>query len=110
MRWCRIAPVASEPGGFEAVDGADPSLAHGSDELLEAGTDHQAGARAAQIVVDGGDGGEASGLGRVGKGILASLALQVAEDLREGGLTDVDDGGAGEVVRGDLRAHRHPPS
>src|SRR4051812_46303107 len=37
---------------------------------------------------------------------LPPLALQVAHDLRQGGLANVDEGGAGEVIRGDLRAHR----
>lgn len=57
------APLAGEPRGFQAIDGADAALADRGDELLEAGPDDQPGAGAAEVVVDGGHRHEACGLG-----------------------------------------------
>ena len=102
-----VAAVAGEPRGLDRDHGADPALADRGEQLLEA-RPGDAGAGAAEIVVDHLDGGPAQRAGAIGKAILPAPALVIVEHLVGGRLADVDEGAAGQVLRRDL-GHRRPP-
>jgi hypothetical protein len=104
-----VATIASEARGFEAEHGAYDPAAHGGHQPLEARPLYQPRSRAAQIFVDRLDAREAQGARRVCERILATLALQVIADLHGGGLPNVHDGAAPEVLRTDFRIQDAPP-
>ena len=101
-----VTPVARQPRRFDAEHRADGTGAEFGDQALEARARHEAGARAAKVVVDHGHGREAGGARGIGEGVLTLLAFEVAEDLRHRRLPDVDDGAARQMVSCDLSAHR----
>jgi len=104
-----VASVARQSRRLDAIDRADGARAEFGDQSLEAGSRGEAGARAAEIVVDDRDGGEAGGARGLGQGVLTLSALEVAQYLRHRRLADVDDGGARQMISADLRAHHRPP-
>ena len=104
-----VAPIARQPRRLEAEHRADGTGAEFGDQALEAGARGEAGARAAEVVVDHGDGREAGGARGIGEGVLPLLALEVAEHLRHRRLPDVDDGATRQMFSADLGAHRRPP-
>src|SRR3954471_18076594 len=104
-----VAPVARQPRRLDAEHGADSTSAEFGNQALEAGARGEAGARAAEIVVDHGDRHEAGSAGSVHKAVLALLALEVAKHLRHRRLPDVDDRATCQMLSGDLGAHRWPP-
>ena len=65
-----VAPVAGEPRRLDRDDGADPTLADRGQQLLEAGPG-DAGAGAAEIIVDDLHGGPAQRAGAIGQGRTA---------------------------------------
>src|SRR3712207_5642 len=69
--------------------------------------DHAARPRPAEVVVDDRDVRPAEGAGTLGQAVLAQPALVVVGELVGGGLPEVDERAAREVVRRDL--HRPPP-
>src|ERR1700692_809135 len=105
-----IAAIAGEAGGLDAEHRPDRAGADGGDQLLEAWTLHYTGARPAQVFIDHLDRCETCRMGLVRKAILPPLALGVAKNLRHGGLAHVDHGATGQVLSGNLTAHRRPPS
>ena len=102
-----VAPVAGEPRRLERHDGADPALADRRQQLLEARAG-DAGAGAAEIVVDHLDRGPAQGARAIGQAVLPTPALVIVEHLVAGRLANVDEGAAGEMVRRDPGHHRPP--
>ena len=101
-----VAPIARQPRRLDAEHGADGTGAEFGNQALEAGARGEAGARAAEVVVDHGDRHEAGGAGGVRESVLTLLALEVAEHLRHRRLPDVDDGATCQMISGDLGAHR----
>src|SRR5262245_61632451 len=99
-----VSAVTGEPGGFDREYGSDTSLADRREQTLEA-RPVNAAARAAEIIIDDLDDGPAELLGAIGEPILASPALLVVHELIGRRLTDVDEGGACEMVSRDL-GHR----
>ena len=104
-----VPPVARQPRRLDAVDGADVAGADQRHQPLEPRPLHPARSGAAEVVVDHRHRGEARGLRRLRQVILPALAFEIADDLRHGRLANVDDGGAGEMISGDLAAHRRLP-
>ena len=102
-----IPAIAGETRGLDRDHGADPPLADRGEELLEA-RPGDAGAGAAEIIVDHLNGRPAQRPGAIGKSILPPAALVVVEDLIGRRLADVDHSAAGEVLSRDL-GHGRPP-
>ena len=102
-----VAAVAGEPRGLDRDHGADAPLADGGEQLLEARTG-DAGAGAAEIVVDHLDGSPPQRAGAVGESVLPTAALVIVENLIGGRLADIDESAAGQVFRRDL-GHRRLP-
>src|SRR3954454_4865895 len=77
-----VPPVAGEPGGVKAQDGANLTGAEAGDKPLEAGARHGSACGAAEIVVNDLDIAEAPAAGVLDKIVLPALAL--AMDLHLG--------------------------
>ena len=86
-----VAAVAGQPRSVEAQHCPDFAGTQRCHQPLEAGPRHRPAGRAAEIVVDHFDLAETPAPRDVDELVLAPLALQVALDLRLGGLPDVDD-------------------
>jgi hypothetical protein len=82
--------IACQPRSIKAEHGADFPDAQGGDKLLEAGPDHHAAARAAEIVVDHIHGPETTTTRDLDQFILASPALGVELHLGRGRLAHMD--------------------
>jgi hypothetical protein len=104
-----VAAVACQARRLETEDRPDRAGAYASDEALESWPCHQSRPRPPEILVDRLDVREPQGPRRLCQRVLAPLALKVIAHLHECGLPHVDDGGAPEVLRTDLRTHRAPP-
>ena len=95
-----VAAGAGQARGFQAEDGpglAQPDL---GDQELEAVAVHRGGAGASLVLVDDGDGRlrPAQVLGPLHEVVLPGGAGGVLADLQQGGLADVDEGGAVKMV------------
>ncbi len=101
-----ITAIARQARGLDAKYRTGGPAADCGHEPLKARSLNEAGARAPQIVIDGGNRGKSHGACRLGQSVLATLTLGVLEHLPRGRLTNVYDGTAREVLRGDLRVHR----
>ncbi len=101
-----VSAVTGEPGSFDREYGSDASFADRREQTLETRPVNTA-ARATEIIIDDLDDRPAELFGAIGEAILASSALPVVHELIGRRLADVDEGGAREMVSGDL-AHRRP--
>src|SRR5262249_22297484 len=108
----QVVPIASIPreaGRVEAQHCADLSATKPRNQLFEAGPCHQAAGGTAEVLVDHFDLAEAALPRNIDELILASLALQIALDLRLGGLPNINPRLARQHRSGQLSA-RHPLS
>jgi hypothetical protein len=85
-----VPPIPCEPGGVQAQDRPDLAGAERRHQPLESRTDHGAASGAAKVVVDDRHLVEAVAPGHIDQFVLPALALQIAVDLRRGGLADID--------------------
>src|SRR5512144_3304403 len=99
-----VPAVAGQTRRLDTVDGADVAGADPRPQALEPRPLRPARSGAAEVVVDHRHRGKARGFRRLRQVVLPALAFQVADDLRHGRLPNVDDGGAGEMISGDLAA------
>src|SRR3954471_5780807 len=102
-----VTAVAGEPRSLDRDDGADAALTDGGKELLKARPGN-AGAGAAEIVVNHLNGGPPQRAGAIDQGVLPAATLVIVEDLIGRRLADIKDSAAGQVFRRDL-GHRRPP-
>ena len=100
--------VPREPGRVHRQDDADFAPAHRPEHAVEART-HAAAAGTTEILVDHHRLRPSQGPGSVSQAILPLPASGIAEDLLHGGLADIDDRFAGNVISRDP-AHLAPPS
>lgn len=102
-----VASIARQTRHLDRKDGTDAGFADHCQQLLEARTT-DARPRAAKVVVADCHIRPAKGMGTVGKSILTPPALMIIGKLIDGGLLNVDEGAARQMVRRNL--HRRPPS
>ena len=76
---CQSRPLRASRG-LDRDHGADPALADGGEQLLEARSGN-AGAGAAEIVVNHLDGGPPERAGAVDESVLPTAALVIVENL-----------------------------
>ena len=100
-----VGGVAGQPGAFQAQHDPGPAQGHLGDQLLEAFPVGGRCAGLALVDIDDGDlpGGPAQRDRPAAQVVLADRGLGVVQDLLEAGLTDVEQGGPGQVGGGHLR-------
>jgi hypothetical protein len=100
-----VGGVAGQPGAFQAEDDPGPAEGDLGDQLLESFPVRGGGAGVALVDVDDGDlaGGPAQRDRPAAQVVLADRGLGVVDDLLEGGLPDIQQGGPGQVGGGHLR-------
>src|SRR5262245_48148333 len=106
-----VLGVAREAGGFEAQDDADMAQGHFGRHVLEAGPVSEAARRDAEVIDNGGGMVPAQRDGPLAEAELEARTLRVITNLLWTGLTDIDDGRALEMRRGDpIGHHAWPPA
>ena len=100
-----VGGVAGQPGAFQAEDDPGPAGGDLGDQLLESFPVGGAGAGVALVDVDDGDlgGGPAERDRLAAQVVPADRGLGVVDDLLEGGLADIQQGGSGQMGSGHLR-------
>src|SRR5262249_19032473 len=97
--------VTGQARSFQGADGADLSLADGGEQAAEAWALLSAAPRAAEILIEDDDRGEAELAGAFGEGVPTLLSFAVITHLGIGRLADVDVGLSVKMRRVDLVAH-----
>src|ERR1700726_4627538 len=101
-----VAPVARQTRRLDREHGTDATLADRREQPLKART-ADARTRAAKIVIDSRHIRPAESASPFGEPILTPPALMIVDKLVDGGLADVDEGAARQMIRRDL--HRWSP-
>ena len=101
-----VPPVARQTRRLDGEHGTDAAFTDRREQPLEAWT-ADARTRAAKIVIDDRYFRPAESASPFGEAILTPSALMIVGKLVGGGLPDVDEGAALQMVRRDL--HRFPP-